>query len=1371
MLHFLLVVIDGGDAASAFAHCFPPLDRAQERDFRRVAEARVAALEKARLIPLGCGRKSVVASGGGARFEMLVACLSTLALKKLSARHPAHAVTHSLVVPVRNAFNASPGSYAKQLRTRIAAERVVFARTTQVGKGSGERWRREVDELEGRVERYRAQAEALRRLVESEEEAGGGGEGGGRACVPSASASGSVGSAGTASRSASGGAEEGAVVVDMAAQEAKDRKAIDALLQTFCEFARLGKGVHGGGGGDFEGGGEQYGDGGGGEGHVLEGGEEAKNDPVDIIQVIAQATDELRKATVKLQDGGTVGHEKRSSTASEVLKRARRVSDEEEEGDTAGERNVAVLGGQNEGAGGTTSAASSGGQVTRAFVSDISCESVETLESPSTAKRFAELKRRSELCSDQDVDVDIQEDEDEVDEGPDFVHPGPGGSGTGSGTESVTGSGGGERDDHFFDASEDSPVGDGQGKRALDRRGVAEEAAENPCSSPRSSDGVDLFADTGDVLESLERHRALLDASMELTAEAAATAVLAREESRGLLESPVTPSGGGGASETQPGDDDEPDVREVTSDQELVRVFSGVAAGEATAPRPEARRQLLGVRPSTPPPKWTSAHVDFDEEEEATAGGVEGMHDDAVEEGQAEAEGEAEEVKLARRGEVDDVDLHSVQPMRNDIVKTTEPSSIVQSPKAESAASPSELSSRIAFFNTLDSLRDGAAVAKTPSTSAASKPRGTASSRRLLGVQEAAPVPSLDSPVASRTLPAGFAGAGAINSWNLHLVGRGGNAGGASLLDASMEPKAPSPPLISALSSADEHLKKRVPRAVRFAQLPMSASAGSSSSSTSTACGRGDVSSDKSRRKASPSPRRGTYIVTVDVNGDQVERASDEPVDSASVAQPAENGLQAQVGPESGHGASASISGRDSEPVPGTGQTAKRLERRSTPLKLGRLLVPRGGSGGGKGGAAAQARSGSKPAQAKPAAAEAQHESLPNPTLVVPLRPPSNTSGSVAGRHRPQIPVVKQSSLPATTKMHGPAFVPNNVTGPSTGLATEPTPKATTPTATVVELPVDPTELGVSAAPTANADKVEQSVASDTAGLDASSSRGGTTGHMPYVPMFLQGKEGGPNLASLAPAPDQEQAAQKMAPVERAGEVCDKAPSGWRGTTAAPDCAVREIKRSEGQSRSHVSKSGSLLASKSGSLLSESNMSFQRRLFASPESGSGHKRSVSVGGQDQDQSRTTGFRSTSRAKSELAEARMISFSNLNGQKGTRATMVLCSSGDDSDEELEMSGGKLGSLSERAHSDLSSRSSPTGARGIASAHAAFGTSLHSSAHAAPAARPSLLSNRFFSASPSPSRDRATRRESSSRPSAAKKASTRIKNLRDRFRRLS
>lgn len=151
-----------------FAHCYPILDKSQERDFRKVVDSRLIALERKKLLPLGSSRRAVVQSAGGERFESLVSTLSTTALKQLSLRHPAHTLTHSLVAPVRNAFNSSPANFAKHLRTRIAAERIVFARTAQVGQGSAERWAAEVSNLKSRVQAYNAQAEKLRTLIENQ---------------------------------------------------------------------------------------------------------------------------------------------------------------------------------------------------------------------------------------------------------------------------------------------------------------------------------------------------------------------------------------------------------------------------------------------------------------------------------------------------------------------------------------------------------------------------------------------------------------------------------------------------------------------------------------------------------------------------------------------------------------------------------------------------------------------------------------------------------------------------------------------------------------------------------------------------------------------------------------------------------------------------------------------------------------------------------------------------------------------------------------------------------------------------------------------------------------------------------------------------
>ena len=153
LLHFLLCSISPDEAPAAFKPCFPVLDREQERDFRKLVDARLAALERAKLLPAGVARKSTVSAAGGDKFEQLVWTLSTLALKQASLRHPAQggAAHNPDPKPPTASDTASNRRYAALLRSRIASERAAFARTTQMGRDSTAKWTNEIATLKERI--------------------------------------------------------------------------------------------------------------------------------------------------------------------------------------------------------------------------------------------------------------------------------------------------------------------------------------------------------------------------------------------------------------------------------------------------------------------------------------------------------------------------------------------------------------------------------------------------------------------------------------------------------------------------------------------------------------------------------------------------------------------------------------------------------------------------------------------------------------------------------------------------------------------------------------------------------------------------------------------------------------------------------------------------------------------------------------------------------------------------------------------------------------------------------------------------------------------------------------------------------------------
>lgn len=649
VLHFLLLVIDGSDAAAKLAHCYPVLDKAQERDFRRVVEGRLVAIERAKMLPLGLTRKTVVQSGGGARFEMLVALLSTLALKKLSARHPAHAVTHNLVLPVRNSFNAAPGDYVKLLRMRIAAERVVFARTTQVGKGSAERFEEEKGKLDARVEGYRKHVERLTKEVEAAEK--------------------SVGS------EASGGG--GSDVSD----EGDDRAALDALLQRFRRAAAVRKETESG----------------------LDGVERQEEEitgkelncrngqPMDIVQVIAEATAELKAAEVKLR---------------ECAKRERSgvLPDRKNEGEQAAD-------------------ASTTSQPSR-LVSDISCDSVDSLEGG----------------------VD---------------------GGDAAATSGVNGSGMADRKDRSMMNEEEELVhgrpGFEKGKRTL---------------------------------SSVRRHRSILDMSVELTEEATSTAKLAREESRGLLDTPIKPS-------------------EPVIGRDLPPLIGDNLP----------RRSLLGVRASSPTPQWTTLKV--------------GVANDSID----------DMTLLAANDDDDDIDNDCLDDAAEGSIHLSaqkcisgRASSVPVNAKSDVAGETSEgkRRSRKAFLSAMDSLRvaptidendedeDGFAYMDTEAAKRAALSESADPSKVVISGSSSSLEDAADIQVAEVSVQGPASVVQPVVQPAIDFC---------TLLPAAYQVEVENELMVkkevaSALSSAEGRMKQRGARAVRFAQLPQQSSTPASSSAS-----------------------------------------------------------------------------------------------------------------------------------------------------------------------------------------------------------------------------------------------------------------------------------------------------------------------------------------------------------------------------------------------------------------------------------------------------------------------------------------------------------------------------------------------------------
>lgn len=130
-LHFLLCKIQAEQADPSFKPCWPIHDREQERDFRRVVDARLAQLEKAKLLNVGVSRKSVVASAGGDRFLELLLNLSTLALQQACLQNPPYG-TNSRTRMTSQASRADSLSYQGSARSNRSLLSVVSMRSERL---------------------------------------------------------------------------------------------------------------------------------------------------------------------------------------------------------------------------------------------------------------------------------------------------------------------------------------------------------------------------------------------------------------------------------------------------------------------------------------------------------------------------------------------------------------------------------------------------------------------------------------------------------------------------------------------------------------------------------------------------------------------------------------------------------------------------------------------------------------------------------------------------------------------------------------------------------------------------------------------------------------------------------------------------------------------------------------------------------------------------------------------------------------------------------------------------------------------------------------------------------------------------------------
>ncbi|KAI0566517.1 HAUS augmin-like complex subunit 6 [Gracilaria domingensis] len=208
VFHFLLCIIERDAVQHLFKPCFPILDRQQERDFKKVVDARLAILERNKLLPHGCARKSVVSSAGGDRFIDLLWSLSSLAVQQACLSHPPYASSTSRIQlqPVHQPYDAlstasssrsqrslpsfskSANSFATskppssrrflgmgmvsaaqqraqnahQMRARIDAQRAAMARTAEMGKHAALQWNSEAGSLRDKISDFEAKLRCLK---------------------------------------------------------------------------------------------------------------------------------------------------------------------------------------------------------------------------------------------------------------------------------------------------------------------------------------------------------------------------------------------------------------------------------------------------------------------------------------------------------------------------------------------------------------------------------------------------------------------------------------------------------------------------------------------------------------------------------------------------------------------------------------------------------------------------------------------------------------------------------------------------------------------------------------------------------------------------------------------------------------------------------------------------------------------------------------------------------------------------------------------------------------------------------------------------------------------------------------------------------
>jgi len=125
ILYHIFEVIDAGKSAVDFQSCWPVVDRLHERDFVRIALGKLTELERARILPVGASRRSVLESFGGRKFVDLLLQLSSYALKCWLLRDRTGQTAHDdfiTALPISAEAVGSSMESLKLLKIRSAAE-------------------------------------------------------------------------------------------------------------------------------------------------------------------------------------------------------------------------------------------------------------------------------------------------------------------------------------------------------------------------------------------------------------------------------------------------------------------------------------------------------------------------------------------------------------------------------------------------------------------------------------------------------------------------------------------------------------------------------------------------------------------------------------------------------------------------------------------------------------------------------------------------------------------------------------------------------------------------------------------------------------------------------------------------------------------------------------------------------------------------------------------------------------------------------------------------------------------------------------------------------------------------------------------------